>query len=65
MKPIKYRGYELVPVFKYLPSDNNLPTWGRIQKIDWEIFKGDSEKGTMLPYKTLEEAKQYVNDLIE
>jgi hypothetical protein len=60
MKPIKYRGYELVPVFRYSTDPIKLGVY-----YDWEIFYSDSEKGTMLPYKTLEEAKEYVNDLIE
>jgi hypothetical protein len=64
-KPIKYRGYELVPVFKYEQPKLHI-LYQTVQDIfDWEIFKGDSEKGTLLHYKTLEESKEYVNDLIE
>jgi hypothetical protein len=58
MKPIKYRGYELVPDFKFKCADG-------LERYDWAIFKEGHERGFGLHYKTLEEAKEYVNDLIE
>jgi hypothetical protein len=69
--PTTYRGYELVPVFDYKTEHAEFSEDGLSYhyvdsgQSDWEIFKEGCEKGTGLHAKTLEEVKQYVDDLIE
>ena len=47
-----YKNYQIVRVYNY--SDGT---------SDFEVFKGDSERGVMMHKKTLEEVKQFIDSL--
>lgn len=52
--PFTYLDYELVPVMIYSNG-----------KYDWQIYKKDAGYGTIVPYKTLEEVKEEINQLTQ
>ena len=49
---ITYLDYKLVPVFNYTNG-----------KSDWQIYKKDAEQGIMIPYKTLDQVKEQIDEL--